>query len=227
MSDPILTRQEAEVVRLYRAQWGAQEIADKLGVKIRTVFQTARNAKAKGAVFPRQPVKGSPRKVDWSAVAQLAREGLTGREIARKLGVGEGSVSRILKHQREVGVRLPPKEPNGFRRRSVDHSEVAALYLEGLPHIAIGERLNVPEATIRSVVQNIRIRGEGLPYRRPPRRPVMQAPNEVEQQVAQADRSPNAIRCMRCKCDAPTDAPRWFVCTDCKRADAGRQFARV
>jgi transposase len=81
-----------------------------------------------------------PEKIRLAIVRAFEREGLTYGEIARLLGVGEASVSRILRLHRETGSIAP--RPKGGGRLSPVRGKVAsklASLVKATPDATVAE----------------------------------------------------------------------------------------
>ncbi|MBP0492202.1 helix-turn-helix domain-containing protein [Roseomonas indoligenes] len=225
-ADALLTPREAEVARLYKARWAASAIADKLGISISAVYDYASKARRKGIDLPLQDMPGAPRKLDWRAVTQLARDGVVQKQIAASLGITERAVSKILHAQRQAGVNVPAKPRRG-PAPTVDYEAVKALYLDPLtlPTREIARRLGCKEATVHDALNAMRAQGEHIPYRCRTKAAIAALPQKVEAPTV-VDPVPTRL-CMCCRKPADiVDPPRWFVCTDCKERDGAPIITR-
>jgi biotin operon repressor len=132
-------------------------------------------------------------------------------------------LSDIWKKQRQAGFDIPAPGPRG-KARALDYGGVKELYLTGVEVPEIAAALGATRTAIDSAIHYMRKAGEHIPYRIRTRAVVTQLPTQAEQDTAQAAKPCGPI-CMSCRKPAPSDSPRWFVCTDCKVRDAGAMAA--
>ena len=93
------------IVSLTRAGVSGVEVAGLFGIRPEHVSRLRRQADEDGS-RGLLPVMGRPHKLDARDVArayEMSEGGVTGREIARKLGVSETMISRLLKARKRAG----------------------------------------------------------------------------------------------------------------------------
>jgi len=113
----------------------------------------------------RRPRRASPtQKRLQELFASGEAEGLTQREIAKRLGVSTGSVSTLVK---EMGI--PYRRPNPTQKRLQEL--FASGEAEGLTHTEIGERIGISQSMVSRLMRKMGKMGKmGISRRRKGRR---------------------------------------------------------
>jgi transposase len=140
-----------EVARLYRAGWQAGEIASKLGVKTKSVYEYACRARRAGIDVPPAPHPGRKREIDRAVVIRMAREGLHAAEIARRIGRGLSTVASILAEHRAAGGLIPPSRrgPGPWTRWDDDRfAHALAVTIQHGAKVAAAKMGTTPKAVL-------------------------------------------------------------------------------
>lgn len=99
----------AEVARLYRLRWQPQEIAQRVGISVKSVYCYARIARRNGVEVPRAPFDGGfERQMNYAEVARRWNAGERQRDIAEAFGVRQTAVSSALHKMAASGMLTRP-----------------------------------------------------------------------------------------------------------------------
>lgn len=99
----------AEVARLYRLRWQPEQIAERVGISVKSVYSYANMVRRAGADVPRAPFDGGfERQMNYAEVARRWNAGDRQRDIAAAFGVGQTAVSGALHKMAASGMLTRP-----------------------------------------------------------------------------------------------------------------------
>lgn len=99
----------AEVARLYRLRWQPEQIAERVGISIKSVYSYAHMVRRAGVDVPRAPFDGGfERQMNYAEVARRWNAGERQRDIAAAFGVGQTAVSGALHKMAASGMLTRP-----------------------------------------------------------------------------------------------------------------------
>jgi DNA-binding NarL/FixJ family response regulator len=175
---PALSQRGQQVALLLAKAYGPQEVARELGISPGTAGQHITRVLDFMQMRSRVPgaAKATP-SVRGAQVAEMVREGMSDRQIAEQLGLGQRTVeSHVARLLRKSGVSsryeiASPARPTPPRvRRPVElptvqpaarpltkrQQEIWALVAEGCTNTEIADRLGIGPRTVETVVRVLR-----------------------------------------------------------------------
>ena len=150
------------IVALTRAGVSGVEAAELFGIRPEHVSRLRRQV-SEGGSRELLPVMGRPRKLDASAISrayELSDEGLTGREIAGKLGVSKSTISRLL-----AGRPAPAPERLALQEADAgsygDGAEVSDNAEVNPSEVSDGNEVTGPGVSLPVVAENAEVSDSG------------------------------------------------------------------